>query len=107
MLPILKSKLLNWKREIGGFSLDEVHMVEEDDLAEVSSIIASIVKKMNFFPGMGLGLRQQGICEAPRVKGQKEKFGLGYEPLREERVKKTFKRKIEVELEPYHKTLNG
>ena len=93
--------------EIGGFSLEEIHMVGEDKPAEVSSVIASIIKKMNFFPGMGLGLRQQGIREAPLVKGQKERFGLGYEPTKEERVKRTFKKKNEVELKPYCKTLNG
>ena len=32
---------------------------------------------------------------------------MGYEPTKEEKVKKTFKRKIDVELKPYRKTLNG
>ena len=53
-------------------------MIYEDEL---NPKIASMMKGMNFMPGMGLGKNQQGPPEFVEPKVPKSKFGLGYQRI--------------------------
>ena len=46
--------------------------------------VANMLKNMNYFPGLGLGKRQQGIPEFPNFLTCELHFGLGYEPTDED-----------------------
>ena len=54
----------------------QVCMIYEEEL---NPKIASMMKGMNFMPGMGLGRNQQGLPEFIEPKVPKSKFGLGYQ----------------------------
>ena len=45
-----------------------------------SITIANMLRKMNYFIGLGLGKRQQRIPEFPHFPSTEHHFGLGYEP---------------------------
>ena len=60
----------------------QVCMIYEDDL---NPKIASMMKGMNFVPGMGLERNQQGPPEFVEPKVPKSKFGLGYQSSRKAR----------------------
>ena len=57
-------------------------MIYEDEL---NPKIASMMKGMNFVPGMGLEKNQQGPPEFVEPKVHISKFGIGYQPLRRAR----------------------
>ena len=40
--------------------------------------VSSMIKKMNYRPGQGLGKNEQGNPELPDFKGQGDSKGLGY-----------------------------
>ena len=60
----------------------QVYMIYEDEL---NPKIASMMKGMNFMPGMGLGRNQQGPPEFIESKVPISKFGLGYQRIRRSR----------------------
>ena len=60
----------------------QVCMIYKDEL---NPKIASMMKGMNFVPGMGLGINQQGPLEFVEPKVPKSKFGLGYQSSRKAR----------------------
>ena len=60
----------------------QVCMIYEDEL---NPKIASMMKGMNFVPGIGLGRNQQGPPEFVEPKVPKSKFGLGYQSSRKAR----------------------
>ena len=53
----------------------QVYMIYEDEL---NSKISSMMKNMNFMPGMGLWKNQQGPLEFVEPKVPILKYGLGY-----------------------------
>ena len=61
-------------------------------------MVANIMKKMIYFPGIGLGKRLQGIVEPVKVVTQKHNFCLGYKPTAKEL--RESKRKSNGEREP-------
>ena len=60
----------------------QVCMIDEDEL---NLKIASMMKGINFIPGMGLGRDQQGPPEFIEPKVPKYKFGIGYQSSRKAR----------------------
>ncbi|KAJ9152496.1 hypothetical protein P3X46_026057 [Hevea brasiliensis] len=46
--------------------------------------VATMMKEMKFFPGMGLGKRANGLVTFPEIKGQITRYGLGYQPTEDE-----------------------
>ena len=43
--------------------------------------VASMIRKMNYRPGIGLGKDEQGNSELPNFKGQGNSKGLGYKGI--------------------------
>ena len=59
--PVFQIQMPNEEeREIGDFRIDEILVMEEGDL-DVNAVVANIIPRMNFFPGMVLGRKQLGI----------------------------------------------
>lgn len=80
--------------------------------------VGNIMKKMAFFPGMGLGRRQQSIPIPVQSRIVTYTFGLGYEPSKKDRTemlqrsRERIKAKAEgripdIRISPYKPTLNG
>ena len=54
--PTLQIQIPNLEEgEISGFYTNEVLLLEEDGCPDINSIVANIIQKINFFPGVGLG----------------------------------------------------
>ena len=68
----------------------------------VNHMVAGIMKKMRYFPGMGLGRKLQGIVEPVKIDTQRNSFGLVYKPTELE-LRESEKRNRE-ERRPYKKT---
>ena len=53
---------------------------------ESDPTVSSMIKKMNYRPGQGLGKNEQGNPELPDFKGQGNLKGLGYKGIRLSKV---------------------
>ncbi|MBY3556108.1 G patch domain-containing protein, partial [Modestobacter lapidis] len=89
-----------------------------DSIPYVSYAVGEIMKIMGFFPGMGLGRRNQGITRAIQHTHNSLPFGLGFKPTTADRQKMLAKEKerdqarakkqgYTITIEPYRLTLNG
>ena len=56
-----------------GFQLARIFDGTEMDLR-----VTKMIKRMNYHPGLGLGMNQQGILELLNFKSQNDTRGLGY-----------------------------
>ncbi|KAI8530120.1 hypothetical protein RHMOL_Rhmol11G0030800 [Rhododendron molle] len=79
--PVLK--ILHGEEDIdlGGFSFDtsgSVLAINVDGNFIISSVAMDIMRRMSFFPGLGLGIRQLGVPEFPTFPSCEGRFGLGY-----------------------------
>ena len=90
----------------------------EEWFVNSKSKVLKIMRKMEYFPGMGLGKNQQGPLEFPDPRANKGSYGLGYKPMDngEENesdvcfrlmMKKRTYDQMDQDLSPYRKTLNG
>ncbi|KAI8537836.1 hypothetical protein RHMOL_Rhmol09G0055000 [Rhododendron molle] len=67
--------------DLGGFSFDtsgSVLAINVDGDFLISSVAMDIMLRMSYFPGLGLGIRQQGVPEFPIFPFCEGRFGLGY-----------------------------
>ncbi|KAI8542639.1 hypothetical protein RHMOL_Rhmol08G0153400 [Rhododendron molle] len=67
--------------DLGGFSFDNsgsVLAINVDGDFLISSVAMDIMLRMSYFPGLGLGIRQQGVLEFPVFPSCQGRFGMGY-----------------------------
>ena len=77
-----------------GFTFDEVQVVSLEDGSRdmvpmsfdqhSSTLVLSMMRGMSYLPGMGLGRRQQGLCEFAFTINHDIPYGLGYTPSEED-----------------------
>ncbi|KAK4595542.1 hypothetical protein RGQ29_013855 [Quercus rubra] len=115
---------------LSGFELEEVPAIswikEETreclpiDFDPYSNVqVIAMMKKMKYFPGMGLGRRNKGVHAFPHFSTSIPPFGLGYKPTNDELLEndsnKTARAKAKaqglsfdpISMKPYTPTLNG
>ncbi|XP_043692935.1 uncharacterized protein LOC122643375 [Telopea speciosissima] len=100
--------------QLGGFKIGHIctSFVNEEDsvLGKFpmmwSKATVRIMKKMKYFPGLGLGKNQQGIPAFPEIQANTNHHGLGFNP-KDPKKKAPGRRNSAVNGNPYFKTLNG
>ncbi|KAI8551028.1 hypothetical protein RHMOL_Rhmol06G0153100 [Rhododendron molle] len=87
--------------DLGGFLFDSfgsVLAINVDRDFIISSVAMDIMRRMSFFSGLGLGIRQQGVLEFPPFPSCEGRFGLGdEEPARTEFNRKLNKPKLKTD----------
>ncbi|KAI8547449.1 hypothetical protein RHMOL_Rhmol07G0196600 [Rhododendron molle] len=79
--PVLGIKHGEEDVDLGGFSFDtsgSVLSINVDGDFLISSVTMDIMLRMSYFPGLGLGIHQQGVPEFPTFPFSEGRFGLGY-----------------------------
>ena len=56
--PVFQIQMPEEEEEANDFATSDVLMIEEAESMNFNFAVANIVRRMNFFPGMGLGRRQ-------------------------------------------------
>ena len=112
---------------LSSFTFDSVQMISGEPGKEFVGLcfdsyanvaVANMLKKMNYFPGLGLGRNQQGLSKFPTYLTATPPFGLGYVPTEEDIEDQKVKareraltwaqgRTFEWSMCLYFKTLNG
>lgn len=112
---------------LSGLDFDTVQVFDHVDSKELIGLyfdpyanhaVANIMRKMDYFPCLGLGKNQQGITEIPEYPTSIPLYGKGYAPSkedqreREERIQSWVLAKkngetFDWKMRPYFKTLNG
>ena len=78
--PLLEIHHGEEDRDFGGFAFDtegSVMAVRVEDYL-ISSVAVDLMRKMNYMPGLGLGINQQGTPEFPTIVSNPKRRGLGY-----------------------------
>ena len=88
--PVLQISHSEDDLHLTGFAFDKVQVVslENDDRDMVpmsfdqhsGTLILSMLKGMSYMPSLGLGRRQQGLCEFAFIINHDIPYGLGYNP---------------------------
>ena len=127
--PVLEIEPVDGDLVLSGFDFEEVHtLVLATETPEFFPIyydpysndkVVTMIRGMGYFPGMGLGRKDQGIAEFQDYPKAIPTFGLGYKPTEEELLQKKerFLARIEAQnkglpfdpipMKPYTLTLNG
>jgi hypothetical protein len=127
--PVLEIEPVDGDLVLLGFDFEEVHtLVLATETPEFFPIyydpysndkVVTMIRGMGYFPGMGLGRKDQGIAEFQDYPKAIPTFGLGYKPTEEELLQKKerFLARIEAQnkglpfdpipMKPYTLTLNG
>ena len=87
--PVLEIQPESAQLPLSGFTFESVQLIEGEGGKEFVSLdfdpyantaVANMMKRMNYFPGLGLGRNQQGIAEFPINTTASPPAGLGYIP---------------------------